>query len=126
MYLNCKLKFLKLLNLFINSGSKEDDEVIDLDNDDYDSNSNNRSTKNKKKRRWKKLFKIGKIESKVCAVCESGTEDLFHLFLECKELQDFKKNFVIYHLKSFLKDCENSVYNTLNFENISKRFFNET
>ncbi|XP_056018522.1 uncharacterized protein LOC125671368 [Ostrea edulis] len=67
---------------------------------------------------YEKLFKIGKSDSKICPICMLECEDIMHLFIRCKELAEFKNNFVIYHLESLLKDCESDVFNRLNFEEI--------
>lgn len=40
------------------------------------------------------------------------------MFVKCKELQEIKKGFIIYHLESLLKDCENIVYNVLDIDEI--------
>jgi hypothetical protein len=45
-------------------------------------------------------------------------EDIMHLFIRCNELKEFKNTIVLFHLESLLKDCENSVCNRLNFEEI--------
>lgn len=67
---------------------------------------------------YEKLYKIGKSDSNRCPLCLSESEDLLHMFVKCKEIQDFKSNFMIYHLESLLKDCENSVYNVLDIDEI--------
>ena len=65
-----------------------------------------------------KLFKIGKTDSNKCPLCSKESEDLMHMFVKCTEIQDCKNNFIIYHLETLLKDCENSVYNILDFDEI--------
>ena len=67
---------------------------------------------------YEKLFKIGKTDTNKCPICILECEDILHLFIRCNELNNFKDNFVIFHLESLLKDCEDSVYNRLNFEEI--------
>ena len=67
---------------------------------------------------YEKLFKIGKTESNLCPICLTKCEDILHMFIKCEELQDFRKNFVFYHLESLLKDCKESIYNTLNVDEI--------
>lgn len=67
---------------------------------------------------YEKLFKIGKTDSNKCPLCSVEREDLIHMFVYCTEIQDFKSEFIIYHLETLLKDCENSVYNVLDFDEI--------
>lgn len=43
-------------------------------------------------------------------------EDIIHMFIGCLELQDFKNNFVIYHLETLMKDIDIGIYNTLEFD----------
>lgn len=39
-------------------------------------------------------------------------------FISCDEVQEFKKDVIIYHLESLLNDCENSVHNVLDIDEI--------
>lgn len=61
------------------------------------------------------MFKIGKTESNICPICLLEIEDIIHMFIGCLELQDFKNNFVIYHLETLMKDIDIGIYNTLEF-----------
>lgn len=40
------------------------------------------------------------------------------MFVICEEVQEFQKGFIIYHLELLLKDCENSVNNVLDLDEI--------
>lgn len=72
---------------------------------------------------YEKLFKIGKIDLNKCLLCKIECEDLFYMFVKCDEVQEFKKDFIIYYLELLLKDCENSVYNVLDIDEILMMVF---
>lgn len=45
------------------------------------------------------------------------------MFVICEEVQEFQKGFIIYHLELLLKDCENSVNNVLDLDEVLLTIF---
>lgn len=64
-----------------------------------------------------KLHKFGILDSDLCSFCNSGKEDMVHMFLRCERLKDFI-SFIQYHTENFLRNMPNEFINTIDFNEL--------